>query len=468
MRTRRPVDRRRPAWRGVGLRRRVIAAFAVGGLGLSAGLAFITYELARTYLLDQRKQSIVRQTYTAVGLVETELLAPEPDIPRVLSSLVIPVGAQSVLRHDEHWYALSLQVGRDDIPQSLRDRAEAGIPATQRFRLNGAPHLGVGVPLGGDRGAFFEVSSLEELERTLAVLRQALVAAAAVTTLAGAAMGTWAGNRLLRPLAKAAAAAVAVGSGRPDVRLEKTGDPDLDTLTEAFNDMTAALGERMERDARFASAVSHELRSPLTTLATSVSVLRGRREEMPEPARAALDLLDGDVGRFQRLVEDLLEMSRIGAGVAEVSLEAVRPAELVAHALRSAGATHVPVHVDDSAAGFRVHVDKRRMERAIVNLVDNAESHGGGILRVAIEAGEDRIRVAVEDRGPGVTADERARIFEPFFRGRAAGSRGAAEGTGLGLSLVAEHVRLVGGRVWAEDRTGGGSRFVIELPARRR
>ena len=81
MRTRRPVDQRRPTWRGVGLRRRVIGAFAVGGLGLSAGLAFMTYELARTYLLDQREQSIVRQTYTAVALVETELLAPEPDIP---------------------------------------------------------------------------------------------------------------------------------------------------------------------------------------------------------------------------------------------------------------------------------------------------------------------------------------------------------------------------------------------------
>jgi two-component system, OmpR family, sensor histidine kinase MtrB len=248
--------------------------------------------------------------------------------------------------------------------------------------------------------------------------------------------------------------------------MERTGDADLDALADAFNAMTAGLAERIERDARFASAVSHELRSPLTTLATSVSVLRGRREEMPAPARAALDLLDGEVGRFQRLVEDLLEMSRIGAGMAEVSLEDVRPAELVAHALRSAGTPHVPVDVDPAAAGLSVHVDKRRMERAIVNLVDNARTHGSGIMRVAIEARNDRIWVAVEDKGPGVPPDERTRIFEPFVRGRAAGSRGGTEGTGLGLSLVAEHVRLVGGRVWAEDRAGGGSRFVIELPAR--
>ena len=104
----------------------MIAAFALGALALSAGLAIMTYEAARTYLLDQRERSVVRQTYAAASVVESELLAPEPDIPRVLSSLVMPAASQAVLLHDGRWYAVSLQVGRDDIPQSLRDRASTG------------------------------------------------------------------------------------------------------------------------------------------------------------------------------------------------------------------------------------------------------------------------------------------------------------------------------------------------------
>ena len=229
--------------------------------------------------------------------------------------------------------------------------------------------------------------------------------------------------------------------------------------------MTSALGERIERDARFASAESHELRSPLTTLVTTVDVLCTRREELPGRAQAALDLLEADVRRFQRLVEDLLEISRINAGAAEVSLETVRPEELAVHALRSATASDVPLDVDPSVSRVMIHVDKRRMERVIANLVDNAQTHGGGMVRVTIEAEDGQVRLAVEDAGPGVPPDDRGRIFEPFVRGRAAGRRGSAEGTGLGLSLVAEHVRLHGGRVWAEDRPGGGARFVVELPA---
>ncbi len=456
-------ERRRPRAR-LGLRRRVTGAFTLGALALSAGLAILTYQLTRTYLLGQRERSLVRQTYAAVGLVGNELLAPAPDIPRVLSSLVVPAGSRVVLLHENRWFAASLEVGRDDIPAEVREAASGGTAVRQRFHLRGVPHLAVGVPLPGENGAFFEVSSLEELNRTLAVLRNAVGGAAAVTTLAGAVVGTWAGRRLLRPLADAAEAAAAVGSGRLDIRLESTGDQDLDRLTNAFNAMTSALKRRIERDARFASVVSHELRSPLTTLATSVEVVNARREELSEPARAALGLLEADVRRFQRLVEDLLEMSRMDAGVEEASLEPVRPGELAAHALRSANVAHVPVEVDAAARHAMISVDKRRMERVIVNLVENAQDHGGGATRLAIEAEGDRIRLVLEDAGPGVPLDERDRIFEPFVRGRAASRRGSTDGTGLGLALVAEHVRLQGGRVWAEDRPGGGARFVVELP----
>ena len=102
----------------------------------------------------------------------------------------------------------------------------------------------------------------------------------------------------------------------------------------------------------------------------------------------------------------------------------------------------------------------------MANLVDNAAVYAGGVTRLAVEASDDRVRLIVEDAGPGVPAEGRERIFERFFRGSAAGRRGAGDGTGLGLALVAEHVRLHGGRVWVDDRPGGGSRFVVELPIR--
>ena len=106
--------------------------------------------------------------------------------------------------------------------------------------------------------------------------------------------------------------------------------------------MAQALQDRIERDARFASDVSHELRSPLMTLAASIEVLENQRDELPERAQAALDLLVADVDRFQQLVEDLLEISRFDAGVARLELEEVHLAELVMQAVSYATDADVP------------------------------------------------------------------------------------------------------------------------------
>ena len=110
----------------------------------------------------------------------------------------------------------------------------------------------------------------------------------------------------------------------------------------------------------------------------------------------------------------------------------------------------------------------------MANLMENASLYAGGVSRVVVERQPPlvpyaplpatAIRVVVEDRGPGVPASERDHLFERFYRGSRAGQRASSQGTGLGLSLVAEHVRLHGGRVWNEDAIGGGSRFVVELP----
>jgi signal transduction histidine kinase len=108
-------------------------------------------------------------------------------------------------------------------------------------------------------------------------------------------------------------------------------------------------------------------------------------------------------------------------------------------------------------------LDKRRLERVIVNLVENAQGHGGGVRRVVVEPTAAGVRIAVEDNGPGVAPHHREQIFERFARAGVPGSNDTG-GVGLGLSLVVEHVRLHGGRVWIEDAAGGGARFVVDLP----
>jgi signal transduction histidine kinase len=112
-----------------------------------------------------------------------------------------------------------------------------------------------------------------------------------------------------------------------------------------------------------------------------------------------------------------------------------------------------------------VALDKRRVERVIANLLENARLHAGGPVRVRVQRVPHGFEVGVEDHGPGVPPSERSRIFERFVRGASAGGSDAGEGVGLGLALVAEHVTLHGGDVRVEDADGGGSRFVVRIPA---
>jgi two-component system sensor histidine kinase MtrB len=311
--------------------------------------------------------------------------------------------------------------------------------------------------------------SNQVIAETLDSLRIALVAAAAITLLVGLLLGILASERVVRPLAGAADAARAIAEGRLDTRLEPTDDPDLNALTESFNDMVARLQERVERDARFTSDVSHELRSPLMTLAASVEVMSSRRDELSERSQAALDLLVADVARFSGLVEDLLEISRYDAGAVRLNRDVLRVAELVQQSVLASSMPRTPLQIDERCSALTLSGDRRRLARVVANLIDNARSHGGGAATVQVCPAEDsasHVWIAVEDRGEGVSTTDAPRIFERFSRGAGASKRGAGEGAGLGLALVREHVRLHGGRVWVEARRDGetGARFVVELP----
>jgi signal transduction histidine kinase len=474
----------------LGLRARVTVTFAIGAFILSALLAGITYFAARQAFVNERQSASQHQAFVNASFVQNALRAKGTPPVQPLESVDALSGSRSVLyRADtQQWFNTTLSVSQSAIPVAMRRLVISGTPATQVFDLGGTPELVVGVPLNAVQASYFEVFSLDELSRTLRVLALALGAAALVTTLAGAVVGRWASGRVLRPLSGISEAAVAIAGGELGTRVEAGDDADLKALAASFNRMAGNLQGRIEREARFTSDVSHELRSPLTTLSASVGVLETHRGELSPQAQRALSLLEADLSRFRRMVDDLLEISRFDAGSAELSLDDVSPGELVRRAVAST--SPIGEDGDRQPVGFtvvvapeveplRLRVDKRRFERIMANLVDNAGLYGDGVSRVVVESGPGSagsgpnelgagpvasVRIAVEDRGPGVPDHARQHLFERFYRGRASGRRGSSEGTGLGLSLVAEHVHLHGGSVWIEDAPGGGARFVVELP----
>ena len=456
--------------RRLGLRARVTAAFGLGALFTAALLAATTFGISREQLIRQRESASSVPFFNNARIVQ-ELLQAEGgvDALALLQDLQTTSGSHPVLFYSGDWISTDPQFGEAALPASLRRAVLDGGAAQMRYSLDGEPELGFGISLqtADDDAAYFEIVSLDETASTLTSLGIILFGASVLATGTGAALGWWASRRALLPLTEVGSAAQAIAGGRLDTRLEAANDPDLARLTESFNEMAQALETRIARDEQFASDVSHELRSPLMTLSASIEVLKARKDDLDERAGSALDLLVADVARFEQLVNDLLEISRLEAGAAELDLDPVDPSELVLHAVGAATSAAVPVQYDEEVAGTRILVDKRRMERVVANLLDNAAKYAGGATGVRVSLAEDRVRIVVEDEGPGVPEEVRQKIFDRFARGTEAGRRTKDRGVGLGLALVAEHVRLHGGQVWVEDRQDGrpGAAFVVELPA---
>lgn len=458
-----------PVRRRFGLRTRLTLTFALGAAVLSAVLAFITFGLTRQNLIDQRQDSSVARTFANADRLASQL--PYADTPaevsRDLISLSHPNDADALLTVAGRWYATDVSAfSQQSLPDSMTEMVTTGQAARMRTVINDSTQLLVGVPVPGVDAQYFETFSLADLQHTLDGLAMTLLIASALTTIAGALIGYWASRRVFAPLLDVGTAAGAIAGGRLDTRLPEGVDPDLDLISQPFNEMAQALEDRIERDARFASEVSHELRSPLMTLAASIEVLENTRDDLPERARTALVLLSADIDRLQQLVEDLLEISRFDVGAITLHLEEVLVVELVYQSVSVLGGGGVPVVHDVDTEELIVRVDKRRFARVIANLLDNAERYAGGATTVSIERVEDVVQIAVEDAGNGVPEDERDIVFDRFSRGSEGGNRSNDTGVGLGLALVDEHIRLHGGRVWVEDRRDDepGARFVVELP----
>jgi signal transduction histidine kinase len=431
---------------------------------LALVLAVITHELAERYLIDQRERSATRQAYLNARVVREDLQAPGSEISAALTGLELPSTSSVVLHRGGNWFSTSVGMSREGVPIKMRRLVRSGAPGRQRVMLRDDPVLVVGLPIPSVGAEYFQVFSLTELGDTLGVIRRSLFGAATATTLLAALLGFWASRRVLQPLSNVSTAAEEIAEGDLARRLDTQGDPDLVRLTTSFNRMVDALKKRIHRDARFASSVSHELRSPLTTLVTGSELIARQRDQLPERLRSTVDHLVADVGRFQRLVEELLELSRTEAHVDEAILELVPLGDLVRNHGKRSGDSTLTVDIAPDLAHVPVLTDKRRVDRVLTNLVENARTHGGGAAVLSVGMADERVHIYVDDAGRGVPDAERERIFERFYRGPSAGRRGSSSGTGLGLALVVEHVRVLGGEVRVEDAPSGGARFVVELP----
>jgi signal transduction histidine kinase len=463
----------------LGIGARITAVFGLGALVLSILLGGISYFTVRHFLLAGRESAAQQQTFSNASYVRTSLESGDTQYVSLLAQIDAGTGAHSVLYHRSKAYVSSLAVTASSLPVQLRKEVLAGTPSTQTYRsAAGKAEIAVGLPVPAVHAAYFEVFDLSDLDHTMSVLGLTLFVAGAVTTLLGLALGRFASRRLLRPLSDVTSAAGAIAGGELDTRLDvEAADPDLVGLTLSFNAMVDQLQERIEREARFNSDVSHELRSPLTTLSAAVGVLETDRDRLPARSQRALQLLSDDLQRFQRMVSDLLEMSRADAGSVDVFLEEVNVSELVQRSVET-GIGHMDgrrhgtpeVVVAPEVEQWRVGVDKRRFERVLVNLMENADHYGGGVTTIAVGPGSatgplgSLVEVTVDDAGPGIDPAERAKVFERFYRGSASGRRGTGTGTGLGLALVAEHMHVMHGDVRVESSPDGGARFVLSLP----
>ncbi len=258
----------------------------------------------------------------------------------------------------------------------------------------------------------------------------------------------------------------AVGEGRRDGRITTGARDELAELAAAANEMTAQLAEReAERDAAdgarrdLIAAVSHDLRTPLTSLRLLADAIEDDLVD-PETRRRYLEQMSVHLRSLSALIEDLFELSRLDAGDIQWSMQQVRLDELVqetVEAMRAqADAKRVAVQAAVGEDVAPAHANPEQLQRVLFNLIQNAIRHtpADGSVTVAAESNGKHVEVEVADTGEGVVPAERDRVFEPFFRGGYDAAR-SGEGTGLGLTICRAIVEAHGGEIWLAESTRG-------------
>ena len=460
------------------LRFRLPALFLLGIVIAGVASAAIAVQLFRGYTRDQSYEELRREAqgiarlYGDAALRAAEEGTPAPDFaPEALElatgDQLFYVGAPAFPGQDS---------GLEQLPESAVPPAVLTAPGLLEFEFRPPgqrrTYLAVSQPLrleqdGPALGAIVVAKASDVVRDQWAPLIGRLAAAVAIGGLLAWLLGLWLSQRISKPVEALARASDRIASGHYDVHVPVgRGGDEVSHLSERFNEMAARLAATEERERQFLMSVSHELRTPLTAIKGHVDALRDGLVDDPELVRASLDVVASEATRLERLVGDVLDLAKLRAHRFTVHTEEVDMGRLVEHAYGAFGdearRRAIDYGLDGAEGAPTIITDGDRVLQVITNLLKNAFrwTPDGGTIGVALESSNGLVRVDVTDTGPGITAADARRIFNPFVSHD-------TQGTGLGLPIARELAGALGGRIELETEPGRGSRFRLVLPARR-
>ncbi|MGV0791626.1 MtrAB system histidine kinase MtrB [Mycolicibacterium sp. XJ1819] len=370
------------------------------------------------------------------------------------------------------------------VPNALREFVKAGQVSYQYATVHtdtfSGPALIVGSPTTASTSSvtnleLYLIFPLNNEESTIALVRGTMATGGVVLLGLLAAIALLVARQIVLPVRSASRIAERFAEGHLTERMPVRGEDDMARLAVSFNDMAESLSRQITQleefgnlQRRFTSDVSHELRTPLTTVRMAADLIHDNSEELDPALRRSTELLVSELDRFESLLNDLLEISRHDAGVAELSVESVDLRATVQSALDNVGHlaadAEVELVVDVPADEVIAEVDARRVERILRNLIANAIDHAERKpVRIRMAADEDTVAVTVRDHGVGLRPGEEKLVFSRFWRSDPSRVRRSG-GTGLGLAISIEDARLHQGRLEAWGEPGKGACFRLTLP----
>lgn len=477
----------------------LLSSFALATLGgfLSYSLANSFYQNRLTQVLSETERAVssVQNTIAAASL--TDETALQTLINSVVPSLEISGGSgtrQVALLRSPGQPQLQLfqsPISRDldlkTIPDELRVavRSSSGIltytPVALDRGESSVPGLTVGAPLSIPLAGNFElylVFDLAQEQQSLLLVQNALAIAGVILIFLFSGVSYLVTRRIVKPVELAARAAENLAAGKLDERLSEKGSDVIASWAKSFNRMAANLQgqiqqldslSRMQRS--FVSDVSHELRTPLTTIKLAGEVIFGNREKLDPALSRSAELMQNQIERFEKLLADLLEISRYDAGAVTADLEMQDLNAVVGAAIAGieplAQSMSTEIVVVLPGTSVEAEFDASRIERLIRNLLSNAVEHGEGRpIRVEVAQNAHAVAICVTDSGVGMTKQQLERVFDRFWRADPARKR-TVGGTGLGLAISKEDATLHRGWLQVWSRPAKGSSFRLTLPKRK-
>ncbi len=372
----------------------------------------------------------------------------------------------------------------DQIPKSLRDFVKAGQVSYQYSTVHtesfSGPALLIGTPAPSrvPNLELYLIFPLNSEESTITLVRGTMATGGLVLLVLLAGIALLVSRQVVLPVRSASRIAERFAEGHLSERMPVRGEDDMARLAVSFNDMAESLQRQITQleefgnlQRRFTSDVSHELRTPLTTVRMAADLIYDHSEELDPALRRSIELMVNELDRFETLLNDLLEISRHDAGVAELSVEAVDLRLTVNKALGNVGhladEAGIELLLDVPEQEVIAEVDPRRVERILRNLIANAIDHAEHKpVRIRMAADEDTVAVTVRDYGVGLRPGEEKLVFSRFWRSDPSRVRRSG-GTGLGLAISIEDARLHQGRLEAWGEPGKGACFRLTLPLTR-